>query len=56
MSPDTNTLKLHIDRMKDQQLEQAIETNNEDPTTVAVVTVFFTLFTGPAFSLVITNA
>ena len=36
-SPGTNNLKLHVDKMTDQQLEQAIETINEDPITVTIV-------------------
>ena len=38
-SPGTNNLKLHVDRMTDQQLEQAIETINEDPITVTIVDI-----------------
>ena len=36
-SPGERNLKLHMDRMNEQQLEQAIETINEDPTTVTII-------------------
>ena len=36
-SPGTSNLKLHVDNMNEQQLEQAIETINEDPTTITIV-------------------
>ena len=32
-----NNLKLHVDRLTDQQLEQAIETISEDPTTITIL-------------------
>ena len=36
-SPGANNLKLHVDRMTKQQLEQAIETIIEHPTTITIV-------------------
>ena len=36
-SPGERNLNLHVDRMKEQQLEQAIETIKEDPTTVTLI-------------------
>ena len=36
-SPGTNNLKLHIDNMNERQLEQAMETITENPTTTTIV-------------------
>ena len=36
-SPGETNLRLHVDRMTEQQLEQAIETINKDPTTITIV-------------------
>ena len=36
-SPGENNLKLHVDNMNEQQLEQAIETITENPTTTTIV-------------------
>ena len=36
-TPGENNLKLHVDRMSEEQLEQAIEAIVEDPTTITIV-------------------
>ena len=36
-TPGENNLKLHVDRMSEEQLEQAMEAIAEDPTTITVV-------------------
>ena len=36
-SPEIRNLKLHVDNMNEQQLEQAIETITENPTTTTIV-------------------
>ena len=35
--PGKNNLKLHVDRMGEEQLEQAMEAIAEDPTTITIV-------------------
>ena len=36
-TPRENNLKLHVDRMSEEQLEQAMEAIAEDPTTITIV-------------------
>ena len=36
-SPGAGNLKLHVEIMNEQQLEQALETNNENPTTTTII-------------------
>ena len=36
-TPGENTLKLHVDKMNNQQLQQAIEAITENPTAITVV-------------------
>ena len=36
-TPGENNLKLHVDRMSEEQLEQAMEAIAEDPTTITIV-------------------
>ena len=36
-TPGKNNLKLHVDRMSEEQLEQAMEAIAEDPTTITIV-------------------
>ena len=38
-SPGTSNLKLHVENMNEQQLEQAIETITENPTTTTIVDI-----------------
>ena len=36
-SPGAGNLKLHVENMNEQQLEQALETINENPTTTTII-------------------
>ena len=36
-TPGENNLKLHVDRMSEEQLEQAMEAIAENPTTITIV-------------------